>query len=79
MPRLTNNRYLAVHTVLRRMWLEQKRLYSYLPAKQQWYLHHFYLPSESLSDQEMLEYRGTITAEDQAYQLSPAKPSRTST
>jgi hypothetical protein len=44
------------------MWLEQQQLYSYLPPEQQWLIHEFYLPSESLDNKELLKYRKAITA-----------------
>lgn len=65
MPRLTDHAYLLQRTELRKQWLDEPgRAFLLLSASEQWALHLFYLPSERLSDQTLIEHRQDISVYD---------------
>lgn len=61
MPRMSTNRYIKIHKALRKVWLEDNRLFSYVPAKAQWELHLFFAPTQDLRDRDLRDYRKQIT------------------
>lgn len=63
MPRLSAKDYLKYRKFLRRLWLQRQATYSYLTPTQQWQIHAFFRPDEDLTDDQLLEHRKQITAE----------------
>jgi hypothetical protein len=63
MPRLTNNRYLEVQHWLANAWRVDQRVFALVSPTEQWTLHDFFVPSWSLTDDELLGYRAKITSE----------------
>ena len=70
MPRFNSHRYLAIHTVLHRFWLEDRAWFSRLTAREQWLLHDYFQPSKDWSDEDLVKYRARIT------ELRPSLPSQ---
>jgi hypothetical protein len=62
MPRLTNQRYLAIHDALRIFWLDHRSTYGCLTSRQQHALHIFFRPAEALSDEDLVAHRTAITS-----------------
>ena len=71
-PRLTNNEYLARHTVLRTFWLKYQDLYAVVSVPLQWDIHRFYQPAKDMTEPELIQHRATVTAEE------PSLPNRAS-
>jgi hypothetical protein len=63
MPRLSDRQYLKAYRQLRRFWLHDSSIFSYLSSAEQWQSHAFFQPSHELTDQELLGHRVTITGE----------------
>jgi len=61
MPRLTNQRYVDIHHLLRRDWLENPALYAYLTPNEQWVLHDFFQPYKALTDAELVKHRQSVS------------------
>jgi hypothetical protein len=72
MPRLTNDRYIKRHLLLRQLWLKHQARYALLKPTQQWDVHDYYRPSEELTRAELLEHRRRVSRE------RPALPQRAS-
>jgi hypothetical protein len=63
MPRLTSTEYLDAHYLLRRAHAEEPLLLNTMTPQQQWILHAYFVPTKKLTDQELLDHRAAITAE----------------
>lgn len=63
MPRLTTKSYLRTHDKLRKLWLKDLTLFSYVSPTDQWLLHDFFRPDKDWSDLELLQYREHITTQ----------------
>lgn len=63
MPRITKQQYLDRHHLLRKDSLEASVRLGNLTTTQQWALHAYYLPRQDLTDQELLDHRGLVTAQ----------------
>lgn len=61
MPRLTNKQFLDIHHKLRRLWLDDPRLFAELIINEQWHLHDFFGPDYDWPDDKMLIRRGYMT------------------
>ena len=61
MPRLTTKNYLRAHDRLRKLWLQDIRLFAELTPTEQWHLHDFLKPDKDWSDLELLQHREAIT------------------
>jgi len=66
MPRLTNKRYVEMHHLLRKSWLQYRHPFTQLTPREQWDLHHFFIPAEQRTDAELIEHRAQIAAVDQS-------------
>lgn len=63
MPRLTAKNYLRTHDRLRKLWLQDPRLFAEPSPNEQWQLHDFFKPDKNWSDLELLQHREAITVE----------------
>jgi hypothetical protein len=63
MPRVTTQQYIERHNLLRQVWLRDEGRFACLPAKEQWELHAYYVPSKDLTGEQLLEHRALITKE----------------
>jgi len=59
--RLTNDLYYAEHLFLQVAWDNYDILYAVLPVTQQWQVHAFFQPSKTLTYEELINHRRTIT------------------
>lgn len=61
MPRLTAKQYLRSHDQLRRLWLKNTVVFSYISPVEQWQLHDFFKPDRDWTDLRLLQHRDAIT------------------
>ncbi len=65
MSRLSNQSYLLKRSQLRNHWLDEPyRAFFLLTPSEQWVLHLYYLLSEQLSDEALIEHREDISVYD---------------
>lgn len=70
MPRLTDQRYVEIHRLLRRYWLDDPALYAHLTPGEQWNLHDFFQSYKTLGDADLVAHRRAVSLE------SPSLPHR---
>jgi hypothetical protein len=63
MPRLTTADYLERRHWLANAWRVDQRVFALVSSAEQWTLHDFFVPSWSLTEDELLRYRAKISRE----------------
>jgi uncharacterized membrane protein len=61
MPRLANTHYLHIHRWLTELWDNDPVVFARVSFSDQGYLHDFFAPHASLSDEKLLAYRAKIS------------------
>lgn len=64
MPRLVARNYLLLHDWLAELWKNHRQVFGLLSAREQWYLHDYFVPSwTSMTEADLLAHREKVAAE----------------